>query len=622
MARAKIAEAYVQGVITFDGVQQQIQQQVGGGITNATPAVQQAGTQLGSNAGSAAVAGFDRAAVGIGAAAVAGIGIAAGKALYEIGADFDDMFDGIRIGTGATGAVLEGLEASAKNVFTSVPVTAEEAGAAIADLNTRLGLTGTELETMAQQFLLAEAALGESLDVGAQTAALKAFGVENSELSNSLDGLFQVSQATGVGMDELAVGIQTSAAAAKSLGLDYKDTASVFGILDKAGLDSTRTFAQMSKGIVNLAKDGETGMDAFTRVTSEIEDLIAQGKDAEAINLAQGIFGTKGALDFSNAIKSGALNLTDIEASLGATGDTIIGLAGETMNFAEKWQILKNNALSAIEPIASTVFDILGGAIEKILPIFESFAGVFEGFANVLAENEWLFYVIAGLIGGAMLIGMLALTAATWNMVAASWALVAPILANPLTWVILAAVAAIALLSYGIYQIVKNWDDIVTQMTNVWGAFTNWIGTSLASIGEFFTGLGYGIGEFFTGIWDNIVKGIQWVSEKLDQLFSVGDKFGINLFGSVSMTGVPRMATGGLVKPRPGGTLAVLGEAGRAEVVLDENKFNLMADALTSQNYSGGGGGMTLVINQADGESTADLVDRIKDFIYLEGITL
>ena len=57
------------------------------------------------------------------------------------------------MGTGATGEALAGLEDSFKAVFSSVPVDAADASTAIADLNTRLGLTGDDLEIRPTQFL-------------------------------------------------------------------------------------------------------------------------------------------------------------------------------------------------------------------------------------------------------------------------------------------------------------------------------------------------------------------------------------------------------------------------------------------------------------------------------------
>lgn len=88
----------------------------------------------------------------MGAAVATGVAVA-GTALYKIGETFDDVTDTIRVGTGATGEALDGLVQSAKNVGTRVPADFSKIGPTIADLNTRLGLSGDTLETVASQYL-------------------------------------------------------------------------------------------------------------------------------------------------------------------------------------------------------------------------------------------------------------------------------------------------------------------------------------------------------------------------------------------------------------------------------------------------------------------------------------
>ena len=82
-------------------------------------------------------------AVGAGvAAAGAAIGkatIEAGKYLVDLGGQFDNVVDTIRIGTGATGDALDALTDDFNEVYKSVPTTMEDASQAIADYNTLIG---------------------------------------------------------------------------------------------------------------------------------------------------------------------------------------------------------------------------------------------------------------------------------------------------------------------------------------------------------------------------------------------------------------------------------------------------------------------------------------------------
>ena len=101
--------------------------------------------------------GLNLKALAVGAA-VGGIAVATGKAVIEageylvdLGSQFDEATDSIRIGTGATGDALDALMDDFDAVYSSVPTTMEDASKAIADYNTRLGLTGPELQNISTQ---------------------------------------------------------------------------------------------------------------------------------------------------------------------------------------------------------------------------------------------------------------------------------------------------------------------------------------------------------------------------------------------------------------------------------------------------------------------------------------
>ena len=453
------------------------------------------GESAGDAAGNAAGGRFSSSMKRVmgGAALFAGVVVAA-KGLYEIGAVFDDVADTIQIGTGASGEALDGLVESAKNVGATVPAAFEDIGPVVADVNTRLGLTGDTLETVAGQYLQAGKILGETIDIDTTSAAFSVFKIEGDAVVGAMDTLFQVSQATGVGMNELATSVQGAGPAMQALGFSFEETTALVGSLDKAGLDSTGTLAAMSKGLVNLAKDGEEPQEAFRRVTGELEGLITSGDTAAAIDLASGIFGSKAAVGFVGAVESGTLALDDLVGGVGATSDTILGVAGDTADFAETWQLLKNKATLALEPLGTKVFNLLGESLEKAMPYFES-------LANWLTDNTWALGVLVGLVGVGLVGAFIAL-------VAPIWATTVAMLANPVTWIVLGIVALIAAL----IALAANWDTVSAWISDVWGSFTTWLSESLSSIGGWFS-------DTWDGIWAFLV---QW-----------GPKFLIALTGPI-----------------------------------------------------------------------------------------
>lgn len=386
MANVELATAYISLVPTMQGVQGKVAEAL-------LPAGAEA-DKAGKASGGLFAGGF-AGALGAAAVGVAAVGGAA-VGLYKVGAVFDDITDTIRVGTGASGAALDGLVDVAKKVGTSVPTDFATAGSTVSDLNKRLGLSGDTLSTVAKQYIQAGNILGQDVDIKTTTAAFSAFGIEGGKVEGAMDTLFRVSQATGVGMNELAAQVQTSAAPLKNLGFGFEETAALAGTLDKAGLNTSQVMASMSKGLVTLAKDGEEPQAAFKRVTGELQNFVKSGDTAGALNLASKVFGTKGASQFVGALQSGKINLEDLTGAAGMTGDTILGLGKETADAAESWQIIKNKALAALEPMGTAVFNLAGkglgflaqnmdGVVAKVTQFGEGIGGVI----SILAAGDF-----------------------------------------------------------------------------------------------------------------------------------------------------------------------------------------------------------------------------------------
>jgi len=464
---------------------------VQGKVAEALAPAGKAGEEAGEKTGKGWSTKAKAAMVAGSAVLVAGV-VAGFKGLYEIGDTFDAVTETIRVGTGAQGKALDGLVESAKTVGSQVPAEFDKIGPTIADLNTRLGLSGKTLETVASQYLEAGRILEQDVDINKTTAAFSAFGIEGDEVIGAMDTLFQVSQATGLGMNELAQTVQTAAPALQNLGFSFEESAALAGTLDKAGLNTTQVMASMSKGLVTLAKDGEEPQEAFKRVTQELQGFVDTGDTASALDLASKVFGTRGASQFVGALQSGKLNLEDLMGSVGATGDTILGVGQETMDFAEKAQILGNQAQIALEPLATAVFTAMGDALTFVMPLMESFGAW-------LKENQGVMIAAAAVIGTVLVGAMIAWTASVVaNTVA--W------LASPVTWIILAIIAAIGLLVAAIVWLVQNWDAVIAFFQDVWANVVAWFNSTLEAIGSWWTSLWTEVGNFFRGIWSAIAS--------------------------------------------------------------------------------------------------------------------
>lgn len=332
------------------------------------------GRKFGGMSDLAGTAGKAIAGAGVVAAGAAVVGITAlaagvlvaGNALYDLGAEFDDVFDNIRVKTGATGPQLEALEKATKRLASGVPLSIGEIGNVVAETSRALHLTGTDLDNTSRAIANLGRLTGENVDVRELGKAFRGFGVDAKSQVPALDSIFRATQTTGVGVNELLATVVKSGAGLRAFGFDFGQSAALATQFESTGLDSTKALAGMTKGLATLAKDGKTGQDALKGTVGEIKNLLAAGNEAGALDLTNKLFGAKGGVQFFEAIKNGALDLDALTDSMSNTGDTIAVAASDTDDWAEKWQILQNKLKVGLEPIGTGVFNAVNDKLTQL----------------------------------------------------------------------------------------------------------------------------------------------------------------------------------------------------------------------------------------------------------------
>ena len=385
-----------------------------------------------------------------GAAKVAGAGIMIGAGavaagLFEIGSSFDEAFDNIRIGTGATGPALEGLQNDMKAVAGAVPASFGDAGKAVTVFSQKLGLTGGPLQTLSSQVLelsrMTKTDLGGNLT--AVTDVFNNFGVGAGEQSGKLDLLFRASQASGVSVAELAGTMSGAGVVLREVGLSFDQSAGFLATLAKAGVDAGDVMPALSKSLATAAKQGKDASAVFTDTFNAIKGAPS---DVAASGIALEVFGAKAGPKLAAMIREGKLSYEDMTAAIAGGSDTILGASGDTQDFGEKLTMLKNRVFLAIEPIATKVFNAIGEAMDKIGPKVEQLTAWMTEHADVMK-------VVAGVLGGVLLI---VLAAYTISMIAAAAATVAA--AAPFIAIGVAIAAVVA----AVIWLWTNWDQVWT----------------------------------------------------------------------------------------------------------------------------------------------------------------
>ncbi|MGI6156274.1 MAG: phage tail tape measure protein, partial [Enterococcus lemanii] len=361
-------------------------------------------------------------------AAVGGIAIATGKAVFEagkhlkdLGTSFDEAADAIRIGTGATGAAFEELLDDFDAVYKGVPASMGEASQAIADYNTRLGLTGPQLQDISKQAIQVSSMLGDDLGsvIEESSQAFQQWNIDAEEMGNAMDYIFKTSQSTGMGFTDLMGNMQKFGPQLQEMGYSFESASALMGQLDKAGVNTEEVLGAMKKSVGALAREGISASDGLQMYYEKIRDA---GSAAEATAIANEVFGARAGSTMASAIRSGALAVEELTADLKENGETIAGAADDTYDFAERLQIMRQGLEVALKPLANTVFDglnkfmpvlqklmerivpVIGKAVDAAMPFVDDFlagaADLLEELLPLLADlSEDLFPIFSDLIG-------------------------------------------------------------------------------------------------------------------------------------------------------------------------------------------------------------------------------
>lgn len=409
MARGvDIARAYVQIIPSMEGVEKNLSDTLGGAGEKAgresgeksgksladalLGQLEQAGGKIagaGGEAGTAMYDGMLSVMKGAGQAALvaaaAAIAVAIGDQLLEVGESFHEMNSAIIIGTGASGDALKGLEDDAKAIATTVPTSFQNAGDIVQEFNTRMGLSGDVLQEVGGRAASLQNIVGQ-VDLDSLTGAFNEFGISGEQAADEMDYLFGVSQATGIGFNDLVSTVKNAGPAMQELGFSLNDMADMAGEMDKAGLNSSAIMGSMKKALTSVAESGGDVKQSFHDSVDAIQGFIDAGDDAAAINAAADIFGTRNAAAFVAAVKSGSVNLDQLGQSVLGAGGDIEATEEATMSWSEKWELLGNKVSTALEPLGSAVFEGLAAIIDGLTAAMDALWQASEPLRDTLSQ--------------------------------------------------------------------------------------------------------------------------------------------------------------------------------------------------------------------------------------------
>ena len=505
-----VGTAFVTIAPSLKGFQTQL---ASGMLGPSAKAGEQAGVAAGGRFGAKFKTALKAGAIGVGIAA------AVGKGLYEVGQSFEEMRKTIIVGTGASGKALEDLEKSARNIGKTTPASFADIGTAVADLNTRLGLTGKPLERLSSKILNLSRITGTDLsqNIANTTRVFGDWGIKTGDQSHALDEIFEATKRTGIGLDKLTQMTVQFGAPLRQFGFSFEESLALFGKWEKEGVNTQVVLAGMKAGLGKFSKAGKEPVKALAEVEKAIKNA---GSAGEANQIAIEAFGQRAGPDMAAAVREGRFELGDLAKGIKNSGGAIDDADKRTRTFSESWQMFKNRVLLVLRPLAEKTFAVFtkfaADGLPKVASAFEKVSTIastrlvptIKAVAGFVGDNATAFKILAAVVGSA-LVTIKAISIATKVWAAVQGAFNAVLAANPITIVIV----ALAALAFALVIAYKKSDKFRAIVDKAWSVIKRvvsvaWHGVIQPVLKAWWFYITKVLVPAITFLWNNVVKPI------------------------------------------------------------------------------------------------------------------
>lgn len=441
----------------------------------------------------------------------------------------DAGYDAVIKATGATGEAAQELSENVRNVATTVAGAQyewEQIGSTVGEVATRFGASGEELESLSELFFEFSTITDVDVVKAVQNAdkAMEAFNVDASETENVLGVVARTAQDTGISADYLMEALVANGATFRELGLDIDDAVVMLGRFEAAGIPADQMLAGLKKAAANCADSGEDLSEVLTDLTERLRDPATQ---AEATQEAIDLFGSRAAMAFIDAAKTGRISFSDLEQTLGDYGSVVGDTFGETVDGIDQSAV----AMKELQAAGADLGGVIG---ETLAPIIREFAGFVRDVSsafNALSPEQREFIakavLMVGAVGGAITVFGGLLTAVgqvgtTLKGLATGWSsLTALIAANPIALGVAAVAAAVAGLTWFFTQTETG--------KQLWADFTSWISEKWQAVQDFFAG----VPEFWSGVWATVTGAVEAAREAIAGVWDGLKQKASEIFGGI-----------------------------------------------------------------------------------------
>ncbi|WKW85412.1 tape measure protein [Microbacterium phage Milani] len=272
----------------------------------------------------------------------------------------------------------------------------------------------------------------------------------------------------------------------------YDSLAMSLGNLNAVAGGNAETFGRVGSVLTQTAGQGKLTTENWNQLTDAIPG--AAGKLMDALLQAGAYTG-----NFREAMEKGEITAEEFNAAIQLVGSDPIAV--EAAKSVETFEGSAGNLAAVIQSKLVT-------AIDAVKPVLVGMTNAAADFFDNIGAWTPLIAGLGAVIFAAMLPAIISATVATWAFTVA-------LLANPITWVVLAIGALVA----GIVWLIQNWDTAVSFITTIWSGFITWITGVIDGFLAWWNGIWAAVGQFFTDTWSNLSSWASGVWSEIASFF-------------------------------------------------------------------------------------------------------
>ena len=318
---------------------------------------------------------------------------AAVVALGKLGQAMDEATANIVKGTGATGKELKNLESSLQtSLINGVGRSAAEVGNMIADLNTRFGVTGKELETLTQEFDAFSEVTGTDTKsaINAIADVMAKWNIESQSTDDLMEQLTKASQMSGASVLQLTSSLKQSQSTLSAFGLSVTESISLLSVMSKNGINTEQALGGMRTALAKFSKEGKDAKDAFNEVAEKIRNASNQ---TEALQIATETFGQRSGAEMVKVLKESATQTEEFNQALANANGTIQKTDENSRTMKDAMNDLKSVLTGAFGQFGQAISGALKDVIDIVRNIFSLLAPTINAIGGVVRE------IVTGITG-------------------------------------------------------------------------------------------------------------------------------------------------------------------------------------------------------------------------------